>query len=105
MVCVNWIDSAASACSLYLLIEFIDDAFCPLQVQVADFGRSIDVCQLDTHLAHQQSVILIGPINSRTVHIIHLLTNQDGCHTTGRLVYPASIMLSTAQLNFNIPSS
>lgn len=70
--------SAALACSLYLLIKLINDALCPLEVQVTDFGRSIDICQLDTHLAHQQSVILIGPINTWTVHIIHLLTNKDG---------------------------
>lgn len=67
--------AAVLACSPYLLIKLVDYAFCPLDVQVPDFGWSIDVCQLDTHLAHKESVILIGPINSWTIHIIHLLAN------------------------------
>lgn len=65
--------------SLYLFIKFIDDPFRPLQVQVTNFGRTIDVCQLNTHLAHEHPVVLIGPINSWTVHIVHLLTNKDAC--------------------------
>ncbi len=64
--------NAALARSPYLLIKLIDDALCPLEVQVTDFGRSIDICQFDTHLANQQSVVLIGPVNSWTVHIVHL---------------------------------
>lgn len=60
----------------YLLIKLINNPSGPFEVQVPDLGRSIDICQLDTHLTHQQSVILIGPIDSWTVHIIHLLTKK-----------------------------
>lgn len=65
-------ESGLCCCSMYLLIELIDDALGPLKVQVTDFGRPVDVCQLDTHLAHQQSVVLIGPVNSWAVHVVHL---------------------------------
>lgn len=71
MVRFNWI-----SCSLYLLIKLIDDAFRPLKMEVTDFGWSIDICQLDTHLAHQESVVLVGPVDSWTVHIIYLLRRQ-----------------------------
>lgn len=57
---------------LHLLVKFIDDALCPLEVQVSDLGGSIDICQLDTHLAHQESVVLVGPVNSRTVDVVYL---------------------------------
>lgn len=64
---------------LYLLIKLIDNALCPLEVQVTHFGWSIDICQLNTDLANQQPVILIGPVNSWTVHIIHLFRkDRDG---------------------------
>lgn len=56
----------------YLLIKLIDNAFCPLEVQIASFGGPVDVCQLNADLAHQQPVILISPVDSWTVHIIHL---------------------------------
>jgi len=56
----------------YLLIELIDDAFCPFEVQVAGFRRPVDVCQLNADLAHQQAVVLIGPVDSWTVDVIHL---------------------------------
>lgn len=69
--------SAALARSLYLFVELIDDSFCPFEVQVTDFGWSIDICQLYAHLAHQQSIVLVGPINSWTVHIVHLFTKMD----------------------------
>ena len=36
----------------YLLIKLIDDAFCPFEVQVTGFGRSVDVCKLNADLAH-----------------------------------------------------
>lgn len=60
---------AALQC-IYLFIELIDDAFCPLQVQVFAFGRSIDVSQLDAHLTNQQAVVLVGPVNPNV--IVHL---------------------------------
>lgn len=64
-----------SVCGPDLLIKLIHDALCPFEVKVADLGWSIDICYLNTHLAHKKSVILIGPINSRTVDVIHL---KDG---------------------------
>ena len=56
----------------YLLIKLIDDAFCPFEVQVSGFGRSVDICELNADLAHKQPVVLIGPVDSWTVYIIHL---------------------------------
>lgn len=66
--------SVKCTCSvcLHLFIKLIDDALCPLEVQVPDLSGSIDICQLDAHLAHQKSVVLVGPINPWTVDIIHL---------------------------------
>lgn len=60
---------AALEC-LYLFIKLIDDAFCPLQVQVLAFGRPVDVGQFDAHLTDQQAVVLVGPVNSNI--IVHL---------------------------------
>ena len=56
----------------YLFIEFIDDPFCPLQVQLLTFQWAVDVSQLDAHLAHQQPIVLIGPIDTRHSFITHL---------------------------------
>lgn len=55
---------------IHLFIKLIDDAFCPLQMQVFAFCRPIDVSQLDAHLTNQQAVVLIGPVNSNI--IVHL---------------------------------
>lgn len=60
---------AALQC-IYLFIELIDNAFCPLQVQVFAFGRPVDVCQFDAHLTNQQAVVLVGPVNPNI--IVHL---------------------------------
>lgn len=60
---------AALGC-IYLFIKLIDDAFCPLQMQVFAFCRPIDVSQLDAHLTNQQAVVLVGPVNSNI--IVHL---------------------------------
>ena len=56
----------------HLFVELVHDAFRPLEVEVATFGGPVDVCQLNADLAHEQPVILVGPVNSWTVHIIHL---------------------------------
>lgn len=56
----------------YLFIELVDDPLCPLQVQFLTLQRSIDISQFDAHLAHQQSVIFVGPINPRHSFITHL---------------------------------
>lgn len=70
-----------STVCLHLLIKLIDDALCPLEVQVTDLGGPIDICQLDTHLTHQKSVVLVGPVDSWTVDIIHL--EQTGILLSG----------------------
>lgn len=37
----------------HLLIELVDNALCPLQMQVLALQRPIDVSQFNAHLAHQ----------------------------------------------------
>lgn len=66
---------------LHLLIKLIDDALCPLEVQVSDLGGPVDICQLDAHLAHQKSVVLVGPVDPGTVDIVHL--KQTGILLSG----------------------
>lgn len=56
----------------YLLIKLVDYAFCPLEVNVPALGWPVDICKLNAHLADQQPIVLISPINSWAVHIIHL---------------------------------
>ena len=57
----------------YLFIELIDNPLCPFQVQLFTLQWSIDISQLYAHLVHQQSVVLIGPINNRYSFITHLM--------------------------------
>lgn len=63
--------------SVYLLIKFIDNAFCPFQMQVPDFGWAVYICQLDAHLAHQEAVVFITPLYAITVHIIGLFWKNN----------------------------
>lgn len=56
----------------YLLVELVDDALRPLQVQVFALQGAVDVCQLNAHLADQQPVIFIRPINAVCWVISHL---------------------------------
>lgn len=56
----------------YLFIELVDDALCPLQMQLLALQRPIDVGQFDTHLTHQQPVILVGPVDTSGRVIAHL---------------------------------
>ena len=56
----------------YLFVELVDDPLCPLQVQVLTLQWSIHISQLDAHLAHQQSIVLVGPVDAREAFIAHL---------------------------------
>lgn len=58
--------------STYLLIKFIDNAFCPFQMQVPNFSRAVDICQFNTHLAYQQAVVFIAPLYTIAIYIIGL---------------------------------
>lgn len=55
---------------IYLFIKFINNAFCPLQMQFFAFSRPVDVSQFDAHLTNKHAVILITPVNSNI--IVHL---------------------------------
>lgn len=63
---------SSQAAEAYLLIEFVDDSICPLQVKLLTLQRSVDISQLDAHLTHQQSIIFIGPVNTWHAVISHL---------------------------------
>lgn len=56
----------------YLFVELVDDPLRPLQMQLLTLQRPIDICQLDAHLTHQQSVIFVGPVNTGHSFITHL---------------------------------
>lgn len=58
----------------YLFVEFIDDPFSPLQVQLLTLQRSVDISELDAHLANQQSVIFVCPVDPRHSFVTHLGT-------------------------------
>ena len=61
----------------YLLVELVDDAIGPLQVQLFTLQWTIDICQLDAHLAHQETVVFIGPIDTGHALFAHLGTSGD----------------------------
>lgn len=67
----------------YLLIELVNNALRPLQVQVLALQRAVDVCKFNAHLADQQPVIFIGPINAVCWIISHLkrVETQWSCFT------------------------
>jgi len=60
-----------------LFVELVDDPLGPLQVQLLTLQRTVDVCQLDAHLAHQETVILIGPIDAGHALVAHLGTRGE----------------------------
>lgn len=60
----------------HLFIELVDNALCPLQMQVLALQRPIDVSQFNAHLADQQPVILVGPINTCRWIVTHLRDQQ-----------------------------
>ena len=55
-----------------LLVELVHNALGPLEVQVFAFEGPVDVGQLDAHLAHQEPVVLVGPVDARTPIITNL---------------------------------
>lgn len=67
---------SVSAWSTHLFIELIDDAVSPLQMQVLALQRPIDVRQFNAHLADQQPVVLIGPVDTCGWIISHLEDQQ-----------------------------
>lgn len=60
----------------HLFIELIDDALCPLQMQILALQRPVDVGKLNAHLADEQPVILIGPVDTCRWIIAHLQDQQ-----------------------------
>lgn len=64
---------------IYLFIKLIDNAFCPLQMQVLALCRPIDVSQFDAHLTNQQTVVLVGPVNSDIVVHLGDRKREKGC--------------------------
>lgn len=56
----------------YLFIKFINNAFCPFQMQLSNFCWTIDICQFDAYLTDKQPIIFIAPFYTMTVDIISL---------------------------------
>lgn len=70
-----------------MFIELVDDTLCPAQVQLFALERSVDVSQLDAHLAHQQTVVLIGPVDARHALVADLETGaQSQARYGGKVV-------------------
>lgn len=59
-----------------MFVELVDDALRPAQVQLFALERSIDVSQLDAHLANQQTVVLVCPVNARHALVANLERNH-----------------------------
>lgn len=59
-----------------LFVELVHNALSPLEVEVFALERPIDVGKLDAHLAHQEPVVLIGPVNPRTPIIPNLAEKE-----------------------------
>lgn len=59
-----------------LLVELVDYALCPLQMQVFALQRPVDVGELNAHLTHQQPVVLVGPVDTRGRVVAHLPSQQ-----------------------------
>lgn len=59
-----------------LLVELVDYALCPLQMQVFALQRPVDVGELNAHLTHQQPVVLVGPVDTRGRVVAHLPSRQ-----------------------------
>lgn len=51
-------------CIAYLLIKLIDNALCPLKMKIFVLQWPVNISKLDTHLADQKPVILVGPVNT-----------------------------------------
>lgn len=75
--------------STYLLIKLIDNAFCPLQMQVPNFCWAIYICQFDAHLAYQEAITFTTPFYTITINIISLFWKNRiiiGSEDTGVLL-------------------
>lgn len=73
----------------YLFIEFVDDSLRPLQMQLLTLQRPIDISQFDAHLAHQQSIVFIGPVDTGHAVIAHLERRaRTGLHQNKPFQFP-----------------
>lgn len=77
-----------------LLVELVDYALCPLQMQVFALQRPVDVGELNAHLTHQQPVVLVGPVDTRGRVVAHLPSQQ----ADNRLVRRQNVQTCQQQL-------
>ena len=54
-----------------LFIEFFSDAVSPLDVDLVDLARTVDIGQFDAHLHRQQPVGFVGPVDAWRPGVVH----------------------------------